>query len=200
MKLDLSEKFGPLLEKIDEKNFYYIFGGILVFIFLLDYFVLMRPQLNSLSKITPEINLLKEDIDKAQGDMQRIEEYRTKVIKLQKDLKQSQKRVRPRTEVPLILERVSRIAKESKVTIDQMMPVTEDMELILENPSRDFYTIPITVEARSGYHNFGKFLNKLEEADVYLDADRFVLSTRKGSRAHRVDLTLLTIVYDEKSK
>ncbi|MCA9406954.1 MAG: hypothetical protein KC684_10475, partial [Candidatus Omnitrophica bacterium] len=63
--MKVQEKIREFLEKVDQKQLYYIFGGIVLFVFLLDYFLLMRPQINSLNKINPEIIKLRKQIDDA---------------------------------------------------------------------------------------------------------------------------------------
>ena len=67
--MTLQNKISSYIESVDEKVIYYILGGILFSVFLLDYFVLMRPQIASLSKISPEIRLLSDDINKAKDDI-----------------------------------------------------------------------------------------------------------------------------------
>ena len=65
-----------VFSKIDDKNRYYIFVGILVFVFLLDYFLLMSPQLSALKKINPEIKTVSDNIKRAQADIDKLNTYR----------------------------------------------------------------------------------------------------------------------------
>jgi len=97
MKLKISE----LISKIDEKNRHYFLLGALLFIFLLDYFILMRPQLVTLTKINPEIKLLSQDIEKAQEDIGKLGFYQTEVKRLESQLAQTSQKIKSKKKCPL---------------------------------------------------------------------------------------------------
>ena len=62
------------------------FAGILIGVFLLDFLLLMQPQLNTLNKINPKIKLVREDIKKAEDTRARIEHYRSEVKRFEGEL------------------------------------------------------------------------------------------------------------------
>ena len=67
----MSPSFGKISEiipKLDEKNRYYILGGLLLVISLVDYFLVMQPQLSTLRSLNPKITLLAGDIKTADLD------------------------------------------------------------------------------------------------------------------------------------
>ena len=70
--MDIREKITSIFEKIDGNNRYYVLVGFMALVFLLDYFVLMRPQLAALGKINPEINAVSDNIKKAKADMKKL--------------------------------------------------------------------------------------------------------------------------------
>ncbi len=195
-KIELPKDFSGLLEKINEKNFYYIFTGSLLLIFLLYYFVLIRPQLNAFWKITPEIKDLSENIAKTQNDINNLQNYKNKVDQLKLKLETMRAKVKSRQEVPIILEKISRIANENNVKIDQIMPESTDMSLLLSDNQNKYFSLPIVVEADSSYHAFGKFLNKLEQDEIFFRTAMFSINSQSNSRTNKVKLTLNTIVYE----
>jgi len=198
MNLKFFDKITSTVENMDEKQRYYIFAGILVFIFLLDYYILMRPQLATLTKIIPEINILEKDLKSAKNDIQRLEQYNIEVERLKEEVDTINLRIEAREEVPLILERLSLMANQNGVRLDQIMPNTLDQELILENNKRSYYALPILIEVRSDYHSFGRFLNQIERSDVFLSVENFTIAAAKDTKNHAIKLRLEAIVYEVK--
>lgn len=200
MKDKIKELLKKLQEKIaglDDKQRYWIFAGILVFIFLLDYLILMRPQLNTLSKINPEIKLLKDDLKKAKDDIQKIDYYKGEVEKLKGSVSEANIKVKPKEAVPLVLEHISRIADQNGVVINQIMPEPEGQEVAIQNPERIYYRLPISVEARGGYHQFGRFINALENGEVYIEVKTFSISSAGvETRQHKINLKLDAVIYE----
>lgn len=193
----INEKISDAVENMDDKTIYYILGGILLVIFLLDYFVLMRPQLATLTKITPEIKILSEDISKAKTDMQRLPQYKKQVAELEQKILAENLKMEAKEEVPLILEHLSEIALANDIKISQIMPNEIDSEIILENNERVYFALPIEIEARAGYHNFGKFINEIEKGEVALRVKTLSVASTNDKRQHSIKLTLESIVYEE---
>lgn len=195
MKIKISE----FISKIDEKNQRYFLIGALLFIFLLDYFILMRPQLVTLTKINPEIKLLSRDIEKAQEDIGKLAFYQAEVKGLESQLAQTSQKVKSKEEVSLILEQISRLANQNNIRIDQIMPFMEEQKVLLEDTKRTYYALPIFVQAKSGYHDLGRFLNQLEKNDLFLYVTSFSIITGEDARTHALKMDLQAIVFEEKN-
>lgn len=196
MKINPSE----IINKIDKKNRYYMLLGILVFAFLLDYLILMRPQIVTLTKIKPEIRILSQDLGKIQGDIKKVASYRDEVNKLQADVAEISQKVKSKEEVSLILEQISRIANQNNIKIDQIMPLVEDQKLLLQDNKKIYHALPILVEARSSYHDLGRFLDNMEEADMFLYLTSFSIVGTEDLRLHKLKMNLQAIVFEEKLK
>lgn len=186
------------LSKIDEKNRYYLLIGALVLIFLLDYFVIMRPQLVALTKIQPEIKILLQDIQTARDDTQKMGFYQGEIKRLQNVLEKTSQRVFSKEEVSAILERISRLAGETGMKIDQITPFNDDQEILLEDHKRTYYALPILLEAMSGYHDFGKFLNRLEQDDLFLSVATFSVVAGDDMHDHALKMNLRAIIFEDK--
>lgn len=197
MSAKISENISSVFDKIDGKNRYYIFIGILLAVFLLDYLLLMNPQLAALRKISPEIKIVSDQIKKVKEDVQKLDAYRADLEETAKKLDAAGLKVKSRHEVPVILERIASIAAETGVKIDQIMPDTLDQELLTENARRKYFDLPIYLEARSGYHNFGRFLNKIDQDDISLRVGAFTIAATDDRRHHTVKLTLKATVFEE---
>lgn len=192
-------KVADLIGKIDEKNRKYFLIGALLFVFLLDYFILMRPQLVILTKINPENRLLSKDIEQAREDIQKLGFYQAEVKKLEGQLAQTSQTIKSKEEVSIILEQISRVANQNNIQIDQIMPFIEEQKVLLDDKKRTYYALPILVQAGSGYHDFGRFLNQLEKNDLFLDVTSFSIVAGDDVRAHALKMNLQAIVFEEKT-
>jgi type IV pilus assembly protein PilO len=190
-----------------DKNFFdlfeshgYVFIGLLVLVFILDFFLLMHPQISTLTKIGPEIEQLQKDIDKVKDDSGRINDYKKTVENLRSKADILNLSVKSKSEFPIILERVSTIASENGIKIDQIIPNTEKQELLLDKNNRKYYSLPINVDAEGGYHNLGRFINKIENDAVALQVGSFTLASSAASlKNHKIKMVLQATVYEEGS-
>ena len=195
--MDIREKISSIFEKIDGNNRYYVLVGFMALFFLLDYFVLMSPQLSALGKINPEIKAVSDNIKRVKGDMKKLDTYQSDLEKLSEKFEEANLKVKSRDEVPIILEHIANIAGETGVKIDQIMPDSLDHELLTENNQRKYYDLPIYIEARSGYHSLGRFLNKLSQSDISLRIGAFTITATNDTRYHLVKLTFRATIYEE---
>ena len=197
MNLDITEKLSPLLDKIGGKGRYYIFGAFLLLIFALDYIFLMRPQFTALNKINPEIKIVSDQINKAKEDMTKLDSYRKDLQNMSSKFAEAKVSVRSRDEVSMILEHIAYIANETGVKIDQIMPDMLEQELLTENNQVKYYDLPIYLETRCGYHNLGRFLNRLDTEDISLRVGGFTVAATNDMQHHMVKLTLKATVFEE---
>ncbi len=194
------EQIGNKIKNLDEKNLYYLFGGILVLIFVLDYLVLMRPQLNSLYKLGPNIATLSDDIARTKNDTGKVEEYKKEIDRLAEELENAKARVRSKEEVSIILEQLSVLADKNGIKIDQFAPVFQDQTKVLDNKDVVYYTLPIDIEARATYHDFGRFINDLENANLFFKVSDFSIAHTEESKYNVVKVTVLTIIFEKNKK
>ena len=195
---DQMDKVLAKLQDMDPKNWYYIFGFILILIFMADYFLLLKPQLGTLAKINPEIKILSDNLKSTKNDIARITQYKDQVKEAKDGLDKLRLQVRTKHEVPFIIEKISRLAHKNDVKIDQIMPNPLEEKVLLQDTERAYYDLPIIIEARSGHHDFGRFINELEKDETFFKIDEFTVAAMTGSRLNAVKLTLKTIVYEDK--
>ena len=82
-----------------------------------------------------------------------------------------------------------------------MMPDEARNEVILENDEGNFITIPVVIGARSSYHDFGRFINKLEDAGIFLGISDFgIMSNSADSNNHLVKLVLRLVIFEQVDK
>ncbi len=195
--MKIPEKYIVLLSNMDAKTRYYIFIGVLLMVFLLDYFIIMKPQLDALVRINPKIELKVKDIDSVKKNRGKIGQYKVDVEKLKKELAVISLKVKTKEEVPIILERVSRLANKNGIKIERIMPNEQGKKTLLEESGRRYYSLPIIIVAKCEYHDFGHFLNMIEKDEIALKTGTFTISKEEGVKQQAVKLTINAIMYEE---
>jgi len=198
---ELKEKILQGYNRLNEKNPYIKIVGLLIVVFLLDYFLIMQFQVRTLKALNTKIMTLKTDLKKSREDIQLFAAYQNQLKRAQDKFENVSRKIRSKDELPLVLENISRLANKNSIRLEQVMPNTSLMKSVLKNNDGQYFAIPIQVQARSEYHDFGRFLNELENEEIFLRIPEFVIRANKEDRTrHDVELTLQAIVFEEKEK
>lgn len=195
---DVSEQVFKIIDRINEKNPYYIVIGICVAFLIADYFVILQFQLRSLGSLNPKITTLSQELTSVQNNIQRLPQFKQERERLQAELEKTNRKIRTKEEVPVLLENISLIANRNGVRIEQIRPDQAVDKPILTNEDGKYFSIPVVVEAASGYHHFGRFLNQLEtEGDLVTIPDFMIASSDKDTQRHRIKLTINAVVFEK---
>ncbi len=181
MKID----FGQIVEKfnqLDIKIRYGIFVGVLLAIVVLDIFTIMGFQWLSLQKIDSENLTLQQNIERLKMELQSINQIKAGLSNSRAQLEAMNVKIRPVADKDAILEDISRLANEEDVKIDQLSPQTESQQVLISTNTVKYYALPVVIQATSGYHTFGHFINRLESAKLF-----FIL-TNLEIENHGVDI------------
>lgn len=198
MKIAIPEQILAKVKNLDERSRYLLLGGVVVLVFLLDFFVLMRPQFAALSKIHPKIKTVSDNIHRAQNDISNMPGYALQAAQLKEKLEDAGQSVYSKEEIFLILERISLLANQHNVKINSIMPDLQQQEPLVEETDRTYYAVPIVIEAASGYHDFGRFLNAVEQDETALDVDNFSINSSSDTARHALKLTFKALVFENK--
>lgn len=180
----------------DEKNRYYVLGGGLLAVFLLDYFLIMQPlQIKHLMALNPKITLLAKDLKQSKHDIKRQAEYSKNLVDIQSKMNMMESRVISREEIPQLLGRISQLANEMGVRINQVIPLRNQEELALSNTEVNYYFLPIQIHARGGYHAIGRFFAELENDHSFLNISDFTIAASQDDfMQHSLRMTLQTLI------
>lgn len=193
-------KFDPIIErlkKLDPKYHYVILGGALLFVFLLNYFLLFRPLLGSLNKVNTQISELRSNLQDAKTDMARVGQNRDQLEKIRGQVNQVKVKIRSAQEVPLILEDISRIASAQGLKIDQLMPLKDQKVLLAKQKDVEYYALPILVQARSPFHDLGRWLAQLEEEKIFYGIGSLSITANpKDTMRHQVQVTIKAAIFE----
>jgi len=140
---------------------------------------------NKVNRIRVEVSSAEHDIAKIDGLKKQIEQYSGKVEKYEQMLPAEQ-------EIPKLLEDLSTMAKGSGVKIVGITPIQSKEE---PDPDAIYQAIPIQINAKSGYHELGKFLSELEASDRFMKVvDIKIRGNLPTPKKHDIDLLVLTYI------
>ncbi len=175
--------------------------GLLVGVLLIDYFGVMQFQLSTLMSLNPQISKLSREVEVAKNNIQRMPQYRNELRALEEKIVHLNLKIKLREEIPLVLENISRMSNPNNVNIDRVMPDTSLEDPVLKNKEGQYFSVPVSVEASSGYHDFGRFLYQLEMEGVFWDILDFTIAANSSdSMKHIIKLNLNTIIFDADEK
>jgi type IV pilus assembly protein PilO len=190
------------IKKLDPKYRYVLFGAVLLFVFLLNYLIILRPLLGSIGKMSAKTSELSQNLQNVKSDIARIDQNRSQLEKIRGQINEVKIKIRNKQEVPLILEDITRIASRTGVKIDQLMPLKDQQEVLAKSENMKYYSMPILIQARSAYHDLGRFLAQLEADKIfYTIANMSISGNPKETARHMVQLTVKSVIsekYDPK--
>jgi len=196
MKIDLS----PILEKfnqLDNKARYAIFAGLLFVIFLLDLFTIIGLQWSFLQKVDGDNQTLQQNIERTKSQEQGMDHTKKALENSRSQLEAMKMKIRSVQDKDTLLENISRVAKKAGVKIDQLSAQTESQQPLISAGAVKYYALPIVIQATSGYHNFGYFLNQLESENLFFNLSNVVIESRVGDVHHQgINATLKVVLSD----
>lgn len=163
-------------------------------ILLIFNFIFLRPRIRRLRQLNPELMTLIKNVRETTKDAANIDILK----KRQEDLKTkvnfyTQKLPRGK-EISALLESLSRVAKESQIKIIEIKPRDRD----IRSKGEMYLEVPIAVKASGGYHQLGKFINKLEGGLRFIRiSDIAIKENPRNSKDHNIRLLLSMFVLVE---
>ena len=154
---------------------------------------LLLPQIYGVAKIYGKTSKISIDVKDAQRDISEVDNLRKQAASYRGKIEEYERMLPAGQEIPKLLEDLSDMAKKSNVKIIGITPLqvkqqSQDSEAIYQE-------IPILISARSGYHELGKFLSDLENADRFMKvADIKIKENSTTPKRHDVELLVLTYV------
>ena len=201
VQINIGEEVSKLISKINEKNPYLIVGigaGIILIGF---YFIFFQAKFKEITILSAEMGNLRQTLEQTQSNLQRVNQYNKERANLNQKIENFSKKIKSKDEIPGALEKLSRLAAQNGVKIEQMMPDEAHSEVVLKNEEGHFISIPVVIGARSSYHDYGRFVDKLEDAGIFLGISDFGIMTNSAdSNKHLVKMVLRLIIFEKVDK
>ncbi len=149
----------------------------------------LGPKIKETLRLLPEASRLKTKIVNTEKEWANIDSFNARISRLHKKLDYYEKKLPGAKEIHTVLGYLSDAAKEMDVRLTEIKPIEQDRTA---TPPLH-YRVPILLKAECGYHQLGRFLNKLESADRFMKINdiKMAASLRRAD-IHNVQLIVVT--------
>ena len=146
-------------------------AGTGVLILLVYYFLFLGPRAAALKKYQSQAGTLKQQVADASRLVSNLEAIREQKINLSERINLIEEKIPGEREVTVLLDYVSDMAGESKVEIIGLEPVRANKTklpppLAEGEQVNPFSETLVLVRGKGGYHQLGKFINKIENSGI----------------------------------
>lgn len=165
--INLADKLG--LDNLDNKKIILIAITCLIITYL-DFNFFMAFQLKMLKGLNPKIIKIKADLSKLDKELAAMRDLKDKQAAPQAVPALKMKKVILEEDIPSLLKAISDVANINDVKITQMKPTRESQAKVAKTlaDTEKLTTLLITLDLIGGYHHLGRFINGLENVEVFI--------------------------------
>lgn len=139
-----------------------------IVVFVLLFFYLINPLLDTKKKLTNDYQLVKKDLDKMVDIRNNMEKYRQEYAQMQNVLGQILRQLPETKDIPNLLRSVSAIGSETRVKVTYFEPGAVQ--------NKDFYgEFPFKFKFNGPFHNIGYFFDGIRKMERVIDIRNFTL-------------------------
>jgi Tfp pilus assembly protein PilO len=172
----------------------YAAGGILILISLFYISVFVVPMISRIGALQLEISDYSNKVRIAQKKVSQVQDLIGKQKAISDELDRQSVRFADRKEITALLEDFAKIASNSEVKILSITP--NDNKYLQGGVGSEFYAgMPITITAKTGYHQLGTFVSELEASERLIRIGDISIHAGGGDfRLHDTVIMLKTYV------
>lgn len=156
-----------------KKTLIVIFAVLIVYV---DMTYILKAQMAGLKNLNPKIIRLEKDLKNLNRDLENMRNSQGKQA-VQKPVFKSSK-ILSEGQISGLLQDISNEANKLDIRIVQIRPSRETQAAKAALPSDKFIPMLINLDLICDYHNLGRFINKLENSDVFMGVQEFKVSTQ----------------------
>ena len=182
----------PFLDDIknDPRKLAAAIGAGFLVVFLIYFNFILRPQVAQVTSLVAKMNKTRVELKDAEATISEIPKFRKEIGLYEDKVTHYEKMLPAEREIPSLLENLSDMAKSSNVKIIGITPTVTAGE-----KGTIYQELPILINAKSGYHELGRFLSSLENSERFIKvADIDIKANSSNPKKHDVDLLLLTYI------
>lgn len=160
-------------------------------VFLAYLYLLLMPQISRVIETCGRLVKTKSALADTGGEAAKISELKREIGMRQDKMTRYEKMFPPDQPISGLLENLSTMARNSNVKITAITPETARAPSAQKD--KVYQTISIRINAKSGYHELGNFLARLEGSDKFMKVGDIDIRAAAGSpKKHDVELLIFT--------
>jgi type IV pilus assembly protein PilO len=156
--------------------------GFNILIFVLLFYFIISPQLETKKQLIGEYNKIKQEFDNMVAIKNNMPKFRQEYAQLKELLQQTLKQLPETKDIPNLLRNVSNIGSETRLKITYFEPKA------LQN--KEFYAeLPFSIRYKGPYHNIGYFFDGIRKLERIINISSFTLANDPKAAPTRMVLT-----------
>ena len=152
---------------------------------------LIIPQAGSAGRLGSEVSGLRAKVERLRRDLRRLPEQEQKQKEMSSQYSAPAVSVPPEEQLPDLLEKIAQFARAAHVRVVTLRP-KQDLAQMRPGPS-GYLEIPLELTAVAGYHQVGRFLDRLEGSDSLVRLRE--LQIRPGKRMPDQEVKMLLLAF-----
>jgi len=178
----------------DKKTQITILAGLLALLAVVIYIsFIFKPQLERVLGAVSDAGSISGELKEAESNIKNIPIFKKNIEAYEEKVDRYEKMLPAEQEIPSLLENLSSIAKSANIKIVGIIPVAGKEDKAKK--AMVYQEIPILINAKSGYHELGKFLSSMENSDRFMKvADIQIKSNVQSPKKHDVEILVLTYI------
>jgi Tfp pilus assembly protein PilO len=158
----------------------------------------IKPTISSLADTSPKVRDIQRRLNLTRQDIANIATYKMQVEDLRKRLSAYKKKFSTTQQIDPLLKELSEMAQISGVKIIAIKPHLTATQIQQNLANVAYQKFPISITAICSYHELGTFLNKLENADIFMRVtDIKIIGNAENPAEHDVYILVNTYVFAE---
>ena len=155
---------------------------------------IIQPLMGQIKELSSELSETKSSVEGAESAIAREPLLQKRAGELRTQLKDYSGRFSTEGELPVLLETLSELARDTKVKIVSIRP----KESPSTKPREVYREVPIAIEAKCGYHRLAAFINRLENSEtIFRIDDLSIAADFDNAREHDVKIILSSFFLKE---
>lgn len=163
-----------------------------------------RPAIRASNNLTKQISQTRENLAKSEALIARKPQIDNQLVSFKAKLEDIKSALPLYSEMPNILQDISRFASESRIKIIRIEPVRQERltkqaaQAEVGRTPLIYAEVPIKIEAKGGYHSLGAFINKIENAKNFMSvADLDIETNSADMYNHNIRVLIVAYVLQE---
>ncbi len=177
---------------LGRKEMIAIAGVFILLVFLFSFLIIS--QVNSLKKISGQLTEERTKLAEARSLIDNRQRYEKEIKLLERRIEFYEDKLPERKEVPQLFRELDKVAAESQikfVSVEEKPP----------EERKHYRRFQWNLQMEGGYHELGRFINKLENLDRFIEVSNIQISSNpENFLQHNIRMEVSTFVSKERKK
>ncbi|NLE65341.1 MAG: hypothetical protein GX606_05450 [Elusimicrobia bacterium] len=174
------------------------FSAALLALVLIDIVFILRPQIGAFVSVGRKAGVLRSDLASLAKNSQEFERLVRVLERSRAEVRGFEAMVKQRDDLSAVFKSLTDAAQALGIKVDQIIPQPPETEPVLEVGEGKYFGQTVQVSLEAGYHDLGRFLERLEKDGLFWQLRKLSISADKSnSRRHRIILEMRLLLKEK---